>query len=46
MITWDDSEVEDQEEEKQEEIANMCFMALNDVVEIQNSLIDDDILYN
>ena len=46
VITWDESEEEDQEEEKQEEIANMCFMALNDEVEIQNSLVDDDTLYD
>ena len=46
VITWDDSEEEDQEEEKQEEIANMCFMALNDEVEIQNTLVDDDTLYD
>ena len=46
MITWNDSEEEDQEKQKQDEIANICFMALNDDVEIQNSLVDDDILYD
>ena len=32
VVTWDDSDEEDQGEDEQEEVADMCFMAMNDEV--------------
>ena len=41
MATWDESDEEDQGEDKQEEVPNMCFMAIND--KVSSSKFDDPI---
>ncbi|WJZ91388.1 hypothetical protein VitviT2T_010465 [Vitis vinifera] len=39
--TWSDSE-ESSEEEKEKEVANMCFMAIDDLDEVNSNFIDED----
>ena len=40
MVTWSDSE-ESSEEEKEKEVANMCFMAIDDLDEVNSNLSDE-----
>ena len=42
MATWSESE-ESSEEEKEKEVANMCFMAIYDLDEVNFNLSDEDI---
>ena len=42
MATWSESE-ESSEEEKEKEVANMCFMAINDLDEVNSNFSDEDI---
>ena len=41
MVTWSESE-ESSEEEKEKEVANMCFMAINDLDEVNSNFSDED----
>ncbi|RVW35048.1 hypothetical protein CK203_079837 [Vitis vinifera] len=43
MITWSESEDESFEEEKEKEVANMCFMAIDELDEVNSNLSDEDI---
>ena len=42
MATWSESE-ESSEEENEKEVANMCFMAINDLDEVNSNSSDEDI---
>ena len=42
MATWSESEDESSEEEKKKEVANMCFMAINDLDEVNSNISDED----
>ncbi|KAL6320963.1 hypothetical protein AAG906_010772 [Vitis piasezkii] len=42
MATWSESE-ESSEEEKDKEVANMCFMAIDELDEVNSNLSDEDI---
>ena len=42
MTTWSESE-ESSEEEKKKEVANMCFMAIKELDEVNSNLSDEDI---
>ncbi|RVW30587.1 hypothetical protein CK203_086072 [Vitis vinifera] len=41
MTTWSESE-ESSEEEKEKEVANMCFMAIDELDEVNSNFIDED----
>ena len=41
MATWSESE-ESSEEENEKEVANMCFMAINDLDEVNSNFSDED----
>ena len=41
MATWSESE-ESSEEEKEKEVANMCFMAIDDLDEVNSNFRDED----
>ena len=41
MATWSESE-ESSEEEKEKEVANMCFMAIDDLDEVNSNFSDED----
>ena len=42
MATWSESK-EFSEEEKEKEVANMCFMAIDELDEVNSNLSDEDI---
>ena len=42
MATWSESE-ESSEEENEKEVANMCFMAIDELDEVNSNLSDEDI---
>ena len=44
MATWDDESKSESDEESQEEVTNMCFMAIDDeVISLDHDdLLDDD----
>ena len=41
MVTWSESE-EFSEEEKEKEVANMCFMAIDELDEVNSNFSDED----
>ena len=41
MATWSESE-ESSEEEKEKEVANMCFMAIDDLDKVNSNFSDED----
>ena len=41
MVTWSESE-ESSEEENEKEVANMCFMAIYDLDEVNSNFSDED----
>ena len=41
MTTWSESE-ESSEEEKEKEVANICFMAIDELDEVNSNFIDED----
>ncbi|KAL6335548.1 hypothetical protein AAG906_030677 [Vitis piasezkii] len=41
MATWSESE-ESSEEENEKEVANMCFMVINDLDEVNSNFSDED----
>ena len=41
MATWSESE-ESPEEENEKEVANMCFMAIDDLNEVNSNFCDED----
>ena len=43
MTTWSESE-ESSEEENEKEVANMCFMAIEELDEVNSNLSDEDIM--
>ena len=42
MATWSESEDESSEKENEKEVANMCFMAINDLDEVNSNISDED----
>ena len=42
MATWSESEDESSEEENDKEVANMCFMAIDDLDEVNSNFSDED----
>ena len=42
MVTWSESE-ESFEEEREKEVANMCFMAIDELDEVNSNFSDEDI---
>ena len=42
MITWSESE-ESFKEENEKEVVNMCFMAIDELDEVNSNLSDEDI---
>ena len=43
MATWSESEDESSEEEKEKKVANMCFMTINELDEVNSNISDEDI---
>ena len=43
MATWSESEDEASEEENEKEVANMCFMEIDGLNEVNSNLSDEDI---
>ena len=43
MATWRESEDESSEEENEKEVANMCFMAIDELDEANSNISDEDI---
>ena len=43
MVTWSESEDEFSEEKKEKEVANMCFMAIDELDEVNFNISDEDI---
>ena len=43
MTTWSESEDESSEEENEKEVANMCFMAINELDEVNSNINYEDI---
>ena len=43
MATWSESEDESSKEERKKEVANMCFMAIDDLNEVNSNISDEDI---
>ena len=43
MTTWSESEYESSEEENEKEVANMCFMAIDELDEANSNISDEDI---
>ena len=43
MATWSESEDEFSEEENEKEVANMCFMAIDELDEVNFNISDEDI---
>ena len=43
MATWSESEDESSEEENDKEVANMCFMTIDEFDEVNSNLSDEDI---
>ena len=43
MATWSESEDESSEEEKEKEVANMCFIAIDELDEVNSNISDEDI---
>ena len=43
MATQSESEDESSEEENEKEVANMCFMAIDELDEVNSNLSDEDI---
>ena len=41
MATWSESE-ESSKEEKEKEVANMCFMAIDELYEVNSNFSDED----
>ena len=42
MATWSESEDESAKEEKEKEVANMCFMAIDELDEVNSNFSDED----
>ena len=42
MTTWSESEYESSEEENEKEVANMCFMAIDELDEVNSNFSDED----
>ena len=43
MGTWSESEDESSEEENEKEVANMCFMPIDELDEVNSNISDEDI---
>ena len=43
MATWSEIEYESSKEENEREVANMCFMAIDELDEVNSNLSDEDI---
>ena len=43
MATWSENEDESSEEENEKEVANMCFMAIDELDEVNSNISDEDI---
>ena len=43
IATWSESEDESSEEEKEKEVANMCFIAIDELDEVNSNISDEDI---
>ena len=43
MVTWRESEDESSEEENEKEVTNICFMAIDELDEVNSNLSDEDI---
>ena len=44
IATWSESEDESSEEEREKEVANMSFMAIDELDEVNSNLSDEDIM--
>ena len=42
MVTWSESEDESSEEENEKEVANVCFMAIDELDEVNSNFSDKD----
>ena len=42
MATWSESEDESSEEENEKEVANMCFMTIDELDELNSNISDED----
>ena len=43
IATWSENEDESSEEETEKEVANMCFMAIDELDEVNSNISDEDI---
>ena len=43
MATWSESEDESSKEENEKEVANMCFMVIDELDEVNSNISDEDI---
>ena len=43
MATWSDCEDESSKKENEKEVANMCFMAIDELDEVKSNISDEDI---
>ena len=43
MATWSESENESSKEENEKEVANMCFMAINELDKVNSNISYDDL---
>ena len=43
MATWSENEDESSDEENEKEVANMCFIAIDELDEVNSNISDEDI---